>query len=456
MAAAVAFFLIPGLYGCATFPEVDATAAQVSAQPAHMAGARGPLSHQESAAVLARLKGRQGTPDILARQVAIEEAVVGRPLVTGNRVKLLKDGPETYQAMTAAIGAARDHIHFETYIFEDDAIGQKFAHLLLRKQAEGVQVSLIYDSVGTLHVPKEFFRRLAEGGIRVLEFNPVNPLTAKKGWRINQRHHRKLLVVDGRIAFVGGINISDVYSGGSSAGHVRASDGKSTNWRDTHVSIEGPVVREFQELFLEIWKKGGGKALPGKAYFPQLAPAGEEVVRAVDSKADDSLSPIYVTFLSAVASAEQHVHITVAYFVPDPQSLRALTEAAQRGVDVRIILPGHTDFWAVFHAGRSHYTDLLQAGIQIYERRGALLHSKTVLIDGVWSSVGSTNWDARSFLHNNELNAVVLGRSFAREMQAMFEKDLENSGRIELDKWQSRPLLDRIKESFARIWEYWL
>jgi cardiolipin synthase A/B len=455
-AVAAAIFMVSSLYGCATFPEVEATREKMKPESVSMAGARGPLSRQESAAVLRELKGRRGTPDILERHIALEEAVVGRPLVTGNRVRLLEDGPATYAAMTAAIRAARDHINLETYIFEDDEIGRKFADLLMEKQGDGVQVSIIYDSVGALRTPKEFFRRLSESGIQVLEYNPVNPLAAKRGWRINQRHHRKLLVVDGRIGFVGGINISDVYSSGSAAAHSRTPDGKSTNWRDTHISIEGPVVREFQSLFLEAWEKGRGPKLPARNYFPELKPVGQEVVRAVGSEADDPLSPIYATFVSAVESAEQHIHITVAYFVPDPRSLKALKEAAGRGVDVKIILPSHTDFWAVFHAGRSHYADLLQAGVKIYERQGALLHSKTVLVDGVWSSVGSTNWDARSFLHNNELNAVVLGRRFAQQMHAMFEKDLVNSDRIELEQWKRRPLLNRVKESFARIWEHWL
>jgi cardiolipin synthase A/B len=441
--------------GCATFPRMDAAAEIVRPDAVRVSGARGPLSRREAETILKRLRGGGEPPDILASHIALEEAVVGRPLVTGNRVRLLEDGPATYKAMTAAIRAARDHINLETYIFDDDEIGQKFADLLMAKQAEGVQVNLVYDSVGALHTPKEFFQRLKDAGIRVVEFNPVNPLTAKRGWRINRRHHRKLLVADGRIAFVGGINISDVYSGSSSAAHVKG-DGKSTNWRDTHASIEGPAVREFQRLFLDIWKKGAGEPLPPGDYFPAVKPVGDDLVRAVASEADDPVSPIYATFVSAVESAEQHIYITVAYFVPDPQSLKALKDAARRGVDVRVILPSHTDFWPVLHAGRSHYTDLLEAGVRIYERRGALLHSKTVVVDGVWSSVGSTNWDPRSFLHNNELNAVVLGRRFARQMQAMFEKDLGNSDPVVLADWRRRPLLDRVKESFARMWEYWL
>jgi len=422
-----------------------------------MEGVRGPLSRQRSAAIIARLKGESGdTPDILDQHIAVEQEVTGRPLTTGNRVRLLEDGPATYQAMFAAINAARDHINLETYIFEDDEVGRKFADVLLAKQAAGVQVHLIYDSVGSIKTPREFFERLRQGGVRVLEFNPVNPLTAKKGWQINNRDHRKLLVADGRIAFVGGINISDVYSSGSSATRSQGPDRKRTNWRDTHVSIEGPAVAEFQKLFIETWERGKGDAMPARNYFPPLKRVGKDIVRAVGSVADEASSPIYATFVSAVDSAQEHVHITVAYFIPDPQSLEVLKDAAQRGVDVKIILPSHTDFWAVFHAGRSYYDEMLRAGVKIYERRGALLHSKSVLVDGVWSTVGSSNWDPRSFLHNNELNAVVLGREFARDMRAMFDKDLANSDRIVLEQWRRRSPLDRAKETFARMWKYWL
>jgi cardiolipin synthase len=448
--------LLLGLAACASYPQLER---RPKADPGavQMESARGPLSRQRTAAIIERLKGTSGdTPDILDQHIAVEQEVVGRPLTTGNRVRLLEDGPATYQAMFEAINAARDHINLETYIFEDDEVGRKFADALLARQAAGVQVHLIYDSVGSIKTPREFFERLRQGGVRVLEFNPVNPLTARRGWQINNRDHRKLMVADGRIAFVGGINISDVYSSGSSATRSQGPDRKRTNWRDTHVSIEGPVVAEFQKLFIETWEKGKGDAMPARNYFPPLKPSGKDIVRAVDSVAGEAASPIYATFVSAVDSAQDHVHITVAYFIPDPQSLEALKDAARRGVDVKLILPSHTDFWAVFHAGRSYYDELLRAGIKIYERRGALLHAKSVLVDGVWSTVGSSNWDPRSFLHNNELNAVVLGREFAREMRVMFDKDLANSDRIELEQWRRRSPLDRAKETFARMWEYWL
>jgi len=378
------------------------------------------------------------------------------PLVEGNRVALLVDGPATLQAMLDAIRGARDHIHMETYIIEDDEVGAKFAAALIEKRAQGVQVSFIHDSVGTLGVPKEFFKKLSDNGVAVLEFNPVNPLTAGIGWDVNQRDHRKLLVVDGRVAFVGGINISGVYLSGSSgrSSRARPKDG-GPPWRDTHLQIEGPVVAEFQKLFLATWEKQKGEPLAPRNSFPAQAVVGKEVVRAIGSSPDGD-SVMYSTLISAIDSAKARVHLTNAYFVPDPGLLASLKAAAQRGVDVKLILPGTTDSWLVFHAGRSFYGELLAANVKLHERRGALLHAKTAVIDGVWSTVGSTNLDWRSFLHNDEVNAVVVGAGFGARMQAMFDKDLAASEAITAESWKRRGLDDRLKEMTARIWAYWL
>jgi cardiolipin synthase len=377
-------------------------------------------------------------------------------LVAGNRVRLLQDGPETYRAMLAAIEAATDHINMETYILEDDEVGRHFADALIEKQRQGVQVNLIHDSAGTLGTPGEFFQRLRDSGIRTLEFNPVNPLTAKAGWDVNQRDHRKLLVVDGRTAFLGGINISSVYSGGSFSQRSRVRPGGELPWRDTHVQVDGPVVAEFQKLFLETWQKQKAEPLAERNFFPQLQPQGKEVVRAIGSSPDDDFSLIYVTLLSAINSAETEVLLTNAYFVPDPQLLAALKAAVARGVDVRLVLPGSTDSALVFHAGRSYYDELLAAGVGIFERRKALMHSKTALVDGVWSTVGSTNLDWRSFLHNQEVNAVVLGTEFGDRMRAVFELDVAQSEQITLERWRRRSPGLRAKERFSRLWQYWL
>ena len=443
--------------GCASLPDVSLEAEKMHLHKVAFETARGPVSASKSAAIMDNLKRKSGDIDILQKHIAVEEAInVDSPLVLGNKLAILQDGPATYKAMSDAIRKGKDHINFETYIFEDDEIGQQFADLLLERQAAGVQVNLIYDSVGSIGTPKAFFERFKAAGIQVVEFNPVNPLAGKKSWSLNNRDHRKLLVVDGHIAFLGGINISESYSSSPSRKSNKEKKPDPKAWRDTHLQIEGPVVAQFQKLFMDTWAKQKGPPLAQKDYFPKLEKQGEEIVRALGSASSDPYSVIYLTLLSAIDHAEQEVQITNAYFAPDPQFIKALTDAAQRGVEVKIILPSYTDSWAVFHAGRSHYSTLLRAGVKVYERRGAVMHSKTASIDGVWSTIGSTNLDWRSFLHNDEINAAVLGRDFARQMSAVFAKDIAESNPIELAQWEKRSILFRVKEWAARLAEYWL
>ena len=442
--------------GCASLPNAQRELAVPHSKQVEFENAQGPVSTAKSDAILVRLEGKDGATDVLQKHVAHEQAInAGSPLVLGNKLSLLQNGPATYQTMFADIRAARDHINLETYIFDDDEAGRKFSELLLERQAAGVQVNIIYDSVGGLMTPAGFFERLQAGGINVLQFNPLNPLTGnKKSWLVNNRDHRRQLVIDGRIAFTGGINISDTYS---SAPGKRAKDAEPTaGWRDTHIRIEGPVVAEFQKLFMETWARQKGPPLAAKNYFPKLKAQGDEIVRAIGSTPDDPHSLIYLTLMSALSHAELDVHLTIAYFAPDPQLLKALTDAAQRGVEVKLLLPSHSDSWAIFHLGRSYYSKLLRGGVKIYERRGAVMHAKTASIDGVWSTIGSTNMDWRSFLHNDEINAVILGRGFAAQMEAMFKQDLAQSEMIVLDRWQNRGTMNRLKEWAARFGAYWL
>jgi cardiolipin synthase len=454
------------LAGCAGLPSIVPDLA-VPRRPVQIEGAAGPLSRAQSQAILERLKN-SGTPtDVLGRHLALEEALVGSPLVAGNRVQLLQDGPATYEAMFTAMRAAHDHLNVEFYILEDDEVGQRFRALLLERQRAGVQVNLLYDSVGSIGTPKEFFDPLREAGARVLEFNPVNPLKARRGWNVNQRDHRKLVVVDGRTAFLGGINISSVYSSGSlsssgSRGRAvrqeqqRWRDANALPWRDTQVQIDGPVVAEYQRLFMATWTAQHGPELPARDYFPAQQSQGGEVVRAIGSSPEEPYSFIYATLISALRSAESEILITTAYFVPDPQLLQALREAAQRGVNVKILLPSRSDSAFVLAAGRAFYQGLLDSGVELYERRAALLHAKTAVIDGVWSTVGSTNLDWRSFLHNQELNAVVLGGGFGARMREVFNQDLMASQRLSTEDWKRRPLSERLKEQAARLWAWWL
>jgi cardiolipin synthase len=439
--------------GCATLPDTEFLSERYTAQAARFENARGPLSASRGAAIVADLKRKSGDLDVLDKHIALEQEIVASPLMVGNKVTLLQDGPATYRAMFEAIRAAKDHINVESYIIEDGDVGQQFSDLLLERQAQGVQVNVIYDSVGAFGTAAAFFDRLREAGVQVVEFNPVNPLAVKKPWALNHRDHRKLLVVDGRTAFLGGINISSVYSSGSGVGRPSAGAvDPATGWRDTDVQIDGPVVAEFQKLFMQTWAKQRGPALAPREYFPPLAAQGSEIVRAIGSTPDDPFSLIYLTLISAITNAEKEVYIANAYFVPDPQLVKALLDAAARGVDVRLVLPGQSDSAAVFHAGRSYYTQLLEGGVKIYERRGAVLHVKTAIVDGVWSCVGSSNLDWRSAVDNDEVNAVVLGRAFGQQMQAVYARDVAASDAIELSAWSRRPLLMRVKESVARMW----
>ncbi|WP_247596918.1 cardiolipin synthase [Hydrogenophaga sp. PAMC20947] len=446
--------------GCSSLPTIVPDLARSNGPAVLLEGARGPLSMAQSKAILDGLAIRSPNTDIFDRHLALEEGIADSPLTTGNQVLLLQDGPATYQAMLAAIVAAEDHINMEVYILDDDEVGQRFAQALMAKQAQGVQVNLLRDSIGTFGTPAAFFEQLVASGIQVHEFNPVNPLAARDAWQLNQRNHRKLLIVDGHTAFMGGINISSVYSGGSfrsgSRGAPKNAGDDGTAWRDTDLKLQGPVVADFQKIFLDDWAKQKGPPLAPRNYFPPAQTAGKLVVRAIGSSPEEPFSQIYATLLSAIGSAETSVRITNAYFVPDPQLLDTLEAAAQRGVDVTLILPSQTDSWLVFHAGRRHYDRLLLAGVRIYERRGVILHSKVALIDGVWATVGSTNLDWRSFLHNHELNAVVLGADFGHQVQALFDKDLAASDDIALEQWRRRGLGVRVKELFARVWEYWL
>ncbi|WP_436408641.1 phospholipase D-like domain-containing protein [Achromobacter insolitus] len=411
--------------------------------------------------------------DFLARHLAVEQAVSGAPLVAGNRVKLLADGPSTYRAMLQSIAHARRYVHMETYIFDDDAEGARFAEALIAARNRGAEVSLMVDAVGTIKTPDALFQRLRDAGVQVAIFNPVNPAGARAGWSPNQRNHRKVLVVDGKVGYLGGINVSSVYESspgsgsgsgsgagaGSSAGKAdapAAGDAKAAPWRDTHLRVEGPAVAQLEQVIRSGWESQSKE--PIKGGDSRVSPSvGATSVRILANQPDRSDGyTVYLTLMSAFESAQEYIHITMAYFVPDPAFIEVLTDAARRGVDVALVLPGFSDSSLVFHAGRSHYTDLLRAGVKIYERRDALLHAKTAVVDGVWSTVGSSNMDWRSFALNYEINAVVLGPDFAAEMEALFQRDVADSVAITPEAWQARGVGDRSMEFFSRMFERWL
>jgi cardiolipin synthase len=444
------------LSACAALPNVKGLGDQLEPPAApSVTGANGALSGSRAKALLAK-RWSNGALDLQA-QAALEEAATGVPLIAGNKCTLLFDGPQTMAAMYQAITDAKNNINLETYIFDQDELGLKFADMLIEKAQQGLTVNVMYDSVGTIGTPQEFFDRMRKGGIKLVAFNPVNPAKLHgDSWKLNNRDHRKLLIVDGKIAFTGGINISADYSKGSLfRSRSKPANKKDVGWRDTHIKIEGPAVQAFQYLYVRNWAGQDSEDLRPADYFPQPVIAGDKVVRVLGSEPDGKFE-IYKAYNLAIQEAKKSIHLTSAYFVPDQQTMDALIAAAKRGVDVKVVLPGVSDSGLVFYAAHNLYDHMLENGIKIYHLKLAVLHAKTGVIDGAWSTVGSTNMDTRSFLHNSELNVVVMGEAFGSEMEKAFQEDLRDSTEITLESWRHRPWKDRMREWAARLMDYWL
>lgn len=444
---------LAGLTACASLPDVSRLPSRLTPKttPTIEDGA-GNLSARHAASLLARRV--HGTRLDVQKLAALEEAATGSPLIAGNRTTLLFDGPQAMGAMQSAIRSAQDNVNLETYIFDQDELGLQFAQLLIDKQNAGVQVNILYDSIGSLQTPKAFFDRMRAAGIKLIEFNPVNPLKRLGTWRLNNRDHRKILVVDGKIGFTGGVNISENYSR-SSLFRSGSRESGEPGWRDTHIQIEGPAVASMQLLFLDAWASQREGEIPDREYFPPLPDVGDKLVRVLGSKPDGDFE-IYKAYMLAIQEAKLSIHLTAAYFAPDVQMLEAVKAAARRGVDVKVIFPSISDAGLVFQAGRSFYTELLDAGVKIYQLKASVLHAKTGVIDGTWSTVGSSNLDVRSFLHNSEVNLVILGNEFGTTMENAFQEDLKNSVPVDKQVWASRPFSEHIKEWAARNFEYWL
>ncbi|TWB11814.1 cardiolipin synthase [Nitrospirillum amazonense] len=435
--ALIALTMVGSLAGCATLPSADPDIARALA----------------TADATSRL-------DLLRRQ---GEIIGGAPFVGGNSVTLLRSGTETYAAMDAAIDGARTRIDMESYEF-DGVEGSRFAEKLVTKRAQGVEVNLIYDAWGSQDTPKEVFDRLRHGGVNLLVFNPVDPATLLT-LDVNRRDHRKLLIVDDAVAIVGGVNISEVYDRRHHAGAgAENQDPEQRPWRDTDVRIAGPVVAEFQRLYADTWDQqrqaqgpDTAPALDAPPPSPRTRP-GDIVLQALSGAPTEGRPLIYRSLLVAITLARKSIHLTTGYFVPTPDLARALRQAAGRGVDVTVLVPGPSDSplsdspLSVM-AGRGYYSDLLAAGVHIYEYADAILHAKTAVIDGDWSTVGSSNLDWRSVAFNNEINAVVLGAGFGREMEAMFQHDLTHARAIEPEAWRHRGLDERLGEWGARLVE---
>ena len=367
-------------------------------------------------------------------------------MLPGNAVRLLCDGAQTLPAMFAAIRHARRYVHLEYYVFEDvHCGGESLSRLLVERCAAGVQIAIIYDAVGSQHTPPAFLQTLRCAEVRLLSFNPVGAATARRGWSPNRRTHRKLLIVDGRVAIVGGINLSAKYEDAPKTAALR--------WRDTDLLLKGPAIAPLQQLFLEHWEEQNGRPLQGAIPASERGTPGQESVGIIGSVPACGRPAYYNALLAALHSARSRIWITAGYFLPTAEQKAALIDAVKRQVDVQLLLPSHSDSTAALAVQRFGYAALLKFGVRIYERQGVILHSKSVLVDSAWSAIGSSNFDRRSVRYNDEVDVVVLGTRTANALARLFLADVRSARRIEAAGWSRRPWLQRGRELFWKPWE---
>jgi len=356
----------------------------------------------------------------------------------GNEVKLLV-ASRTYAALEKTIEEARDHVHMLYYIFEQDDTGAHFRDLLVRKAEEGVTVRVLVDGVGSFGA-STFMIPLTQVGGKFAEFLPVGQFSRR--WHFNLRNHRKIVVVDGKVGFTGGVNIGDEYTGRKR---------KVGPWRDSHIQVRGPAVNHLQEVFAEDWYYAAGEDLISERWYPEQQPAGDQMVQIIASGPDTDTQPIQRIFFTAITSAESRVYLTTPYFVPDQAMLVALQTASLRGVDVKLLLPHRSDMRLVLHAGRSYYQELVDSEVEIHEYMPGVLHAKTMVVDDRWATVGSANMDIRSFKLNFEVNAVIYGPQFAKELADQFEEDLDRARQITAEDLRNKGLGSRMAEGLARV-----
>lgn len=361
-------------------------------------------------------------------------------LTERNRLKVLNNGSETFEDIIAAIEKATKHIHLEYYIVEDDGIGNQIKDLLIRKANEGVKIRLIFDDVGSWSLGEKYLKPLRDAGIEYYSFMPVRSYRFAN--KINYRNHRKIIVVDGKIAYVGGINIADRYLYGR--------DGKKS-WRDTHLRIEGEAVGSLQSIFLSDWYFMSNKLIEGDDLFPRIKIRKKTLVQISPSGPDSDWSTTMQTFFSAIATAKESVYISTPYFLPNEGIITALRTASLSGVDVKLILPEKNDSFLTKWSSYSYIQDLLEAGIDVYLYQAGFTHSKIMMVDHVFSSIGTANMDIRSFDQNFEVNALIYDQNICEQLIRSFRQDLKNSKRLQLEVFMNRPLKQKFFESIARL-----
>ena len=412
------------------------------------------LAGEAVRAAIRRSLGREPLPpevdhaSPLARSVLfLGTRLTGLPPRAGNRVELLLDNELAFRSKAGAIRGAVRSVWAEYYIVEDDATGAGFLADLAERARAGCDVRLLYDAVGSSDIPGKALEELRAAGGRTEAFLPVNPL--RRRWSTHLRNHRKLLVVDERIGFTGGMNIGDEYARGTGIASGSAKGGRNRPWRDAHLRIEGPAVFDLATVFAEDWTfASGDRLVPSSIPLPA---GGGSVVAVLPSGPDQAANANAHTYFAALAGAHARCWLTTPYFVPDEPTIRALCNAGFRGIDVRVLVPAESDVPVAQAAGRFFYGPLLRSGVRIFEYEPAVLHAKTVVVDASWALVGSANLDFRSFALNFELGALVFDRSFAALLEERFEKDLAESREVTLAQVERRGFADRARLGLARL-----
>jgi cardiolipin synthase A/B len=370
------------------------------------------------------------------------EAHTDAPIVGGNRIEVLLNG-DTFAVMLRDIKAAKSTITFAQYLFEDGELAREFAQAFAERCRAGVKASILLDSHGSGKTPADILALMRDAGCRVEFFRRVEAPAILFPWKLlqyNYRSHRRILVIDGRVGFTGGYGIADTWRG----------DGRTDkHWRDTNARIEGPVVKFLQASFAESWLEATAVALGGEDYFPRLEPVGKLPAQIVSSSPAGGSFQNYMLFLLSINSARKSILITNPYFIPDPVMTEALLKAVSRGVRITVLAPGKIDSRLTYVASRSHYGELLLGGVEIYEYQAALMHAKTMVVDGIWATIGSTNFDNRSFALNQELNLTVYDGGLTQRLEEIFREDLKYAKKITYDDWEARSVFERLWELFA-------
>lgn len=367
-------------------------------------------------------------------------SLLGPRLTEGNAVTPLVNGVEIFPAMLEAIRSAQHTVTFETFIYWSGAIGQEFADALSERARAGVKVHVLLDWMGSTKIDDAVLSTMEKSGVEIERYHPVRWYTLTK---MNNRTHRKLLVVDGTVGFTGGVGIADQWMGNA---------GDSLHWRDSHYRLEGPAVADMQAAFIDNWLLTSGEVLHGPHYFPQLETQGSSKAQLFSSGPGEGSESVRLMYLLSIASAETSIRISAAYFIPDDLSVQTLVDARKRGVSIQIIVPGpFVDTETTRRASRARWGPLLEAGVEIYEYQPTMYHCKIMVVDSVWTSVGSTNFDNRSFRLNDEANLNVFDESFAQDQLRDFANDLKFSRRMTLDDYRNRPWYTKLVENAAEL-----